>query len=81
MGGAGLAEMNLAVDHTRQNMKVAAIQNLGSSGRPQVPNGGNPARHHANVAQALTILVHHRAALEDQIKLLEHANSPILLAS
>ena len=63
----GLAEMHLAVDHTWQNMQMAGIDLTRGAGGPKLADGGNSASADRDIAHAEAVVVHHRAAAQDQI--------------
>ena len=74
MREAGLAEMNVTVDHARQQMQAAAVDDVAGRGARQVADGGEAAAADADVAQALAVVVDHGAALEDQVVGLSHCS-------
>ena len=67
MGEARLAEMHMAVDHARQQMQAPAIDRLAGGSARKVADGGKLTSMDANIAGALTVVIDHGAAFEDQI--------------
>ena len=57
----------MAVDHARQDVQAAAIDDLGRR-RPGIADGGDPACRNGQVAHALAVLVDDRAALENEVE-------------
>ena len=72
---AGFAEMDLGVDHPRQQMQSPAIDHLAGRSTRQVANGHEPPRADAQIARPLAVVVDHDAALEDQIVRIGHAGT------
>ena len=67
-----LAEMDLGVDHPGQQVQAGAVAALGGRGRRQVADGGDAPSPHPEIGAVLTVLVHDRAARQDEIEGLVH---------
>ena len=65
---AGLAEMDLAVDHARQDVKAAAIDPLAGGSLSERPDAGDAAADDADVAKARAVLVDDGAACQDDVE-------------
>src|ERR1039458_10109776 len=52
VGETGLTEMHMAVDHARQQMQAAAIDQLAGRDARQIADGGKPAGTDTKVARA-----------------------------
>ena len=71
-----LAEMHLAVDYARQDMQAGAIDDLAGRGLREIAERHDLSASNADIAHDAAILVHHRAALEDDVVSLGHGVSP-----
>ncbi len=67
VGRAGLAEMDLAVDHARQDVQARAIDDLPGAGLRQIADGGDGLADQSDVARRDSVLVDQHAAAQDQI--------------
>ena len=72
MFGPGLAKMHLAVDDARQDMQVAALQNLACHEARNIANPSDAAIVDGNVTQAHTIVVDDGGTFQQQIDMLGH---------
>ncbi len=68
---AGLAEMDLAVDHAGQNMKPPGFENLGGL-RAQRSDGRDPPTAHADIGLGDARRRRHHAATDQQIEGVAH---------
>ena len=61
VGLAGLAKMNLGIDHAGQDVQAFAVDHLGGRGLCQRADFGDTAAPEADVAHALAVLIDHGA--------------------
>ncbi len=69
---ARLAEMNLAVDHPGKDMQTGAVKHLAGGSLGEIADLDDLAVTDADIGTAATIMVHHFAALEQEIEGLAH---------
>jgi hypothetical protein len=73
VGETGLTEMHMAVDHARQQMQAAAIDQLAGRGARKVPDRRELAGMNTKIPRTLAVVVDHGAALEDQVVGFSHS--------
>jgi hypothetical protein len=76
MLGAGLAEMDLAVDDTREHVEALAIHHFAGARGIDRADLGYPASDDADIALGGAVLVDDRAAAKDQIEIQGHERFP-----
>ena len=69
-----LAEMNLRVDDTGQDVQAPTIDDAGRIVMREVADGGDPAAAHAHIAVRPAVMIHDGAALEDEVEGLGHGD-------
>src|SRR5262245_61478097 len=69
---AGLAEVHLGIDHTRQNMQASTIDGLARGGLRQVTKCRDASTRNAKIARAFPVVIDDSPTLEDQIVALCH---------
>jgi len=67
-----LAEMHLGVDHPRQDVQTAAVDDLARRGRRQIADRRNRPAGDADVAHAFAVVVDDGAALQDEVVSVGH---------
>ena len=72
MGGAGLAEMHLGVDHARQNMETRDADCLARAGAGEIAGLRDFAARDPDVPRAHAGMIGHRAALQYRVEVLGH---------
>ena len=69
---AGFAEMDLAVDDARENVKVAGLDDTFGLGRVELAEGGDATVTDGDVADAGAVMVDDRSAEHDEVIGLDH---------
>ena len=69
---AGLAEVDLRVDHARQDVKAPAVEGASGRGLAEVADGRDRAPVDSDIPLAPAVLVHDDAAFEDEVEDLGH---------
>src|SRR5262249_37834692 len=69
---AGLAKMNLRVDHARQDVKSHGIDRLTRARTGKIANRGNLSVQNADIARADPSVVGNGPALQEQVEVLRH---------
>jgi hypothetical protein len=77
---AGLAEVDLGVDHAGQDRQALGVEHLARRGLREVADGDDLAGADADVGDPAAGVVHHFAAPDDQVVGLAHL-VPVVLAS
>ncbi len=65
---AGLPEMDLAVDHPRQDMEPGRVDGLARDAFGDVADGGDAAIPHADIGKPLARVIDEGAAFENEVE-------------
>ena len=77
VGQAGLAEMDVAVDHARQQVQAAAVDHFAGMAARKIADRRETAAADAEIARGYAVVVDHGAALEDQVVGFSHAGTAL----